>query len=276
MAVSDSVVVTIMNTNGARIALCAVLFCASGCAMVSPEKRERIYTSIAPFSRAEPGQNLPEGWQPWTLSRFKRMTEYRLVRGDDGHVVVQAEAQGSASGLISYLDVDPAKTPWLSWRWKVPDLIDAADNTRAAVEDSPVRIVVAFDGDADKLDFEEKAIAQRVKLLTGREMPYATMMYIWENKQPVGEVIPSAHTTRVKMLVSESGEAREGKWLTLTRNVADDFKRAFGERPGRIRSIGILTDTDNTGEKTRAYYGDIKFSASQPTDGGLNLNKEAR
>ncbi|MBL8514502.1 MAG: DUF3047 domain-containing protein [Betaproteobacteria bacterium] len=264
-----------MNTNGARIVLCAVLFLAAGCAGL-PQQRERAYTSIAPFSRAEPGQRFPEGWHPWTLSRFKRLTEYRLVRGDDGKVVVRAEAENSASGLIKNLDVDPAKSPWLSWRWKVPDLIDNADNTRRDAEDSPVRIVVAFDGDLDALDFEEKAIAQRVKLLTGRDMPYATLMYIWENRKPVGEIIPSAHTTRVKMLVSESGESREGQWLMFSRNVAEDFRRAFGEKPGRIRSIGIMTDTDNTGEKTRAYYGDIKFSASQPTDGGFNLNKEAK
>lgn len=265
-----------MKTNGARIVLCAVLFSMAGCAMFSPDTRERAYTSIAPFSRAEPGEKLPVGWQPWTLSRFKRLTEYRLVRGDDGNVVVQADSEGSASGLITYLDLDPGKTPWLSWRWKVPDLIGNADNTRRDAEDSPVRIVVAFDGDTNALDFEERAIAQRVKLLTGREMPYATLMYIWENKQPVGEVIPSAHTTRVKMLVSESGDAREGQWLAFTRNVAEDYRRAFGEKPGRIRSIGILTDTDNTGEKTRAYYGDIKFSASQPTDDGSPMLKESK
>jgi hypothetical protein len=35
--------------------------------------------------------------------------------------------------------------------------------------------------------------------------------------------------------------------------------RAFGERPGRITAIGIMTDTDNTGENVHAYYGDIVF-----------------
>ncbi|MBL8520661.1 MAG: DUF3047 domain-containing protein [Betaproteobacteria bacterium] len=243
---------------------------------MKPGKVERDYTTITPFSAAEPGEKLPEGWQAWTLSRFKRQTEYRLVRGEDGNVVVRAVADGSASGLSKRLDVDPGKTPWLSWRWKVPDLIDSADNTRREAEDSPVRIIVAFEGDMSTLDFEERAFADRVKLLTGRDMPYATLMYIWENHRPVGEVIQSPHTTRVKMLVTESGESREGQWLRLTRNVAEDFRRAFGENPGRIRSIGIMTDTDNTGEKTRAYYGDIQFSASQPTNGALSLHKEAK
>ena len=38
-----------------------------------------------------------------------------------------------------------------------------------------------------------------------------------------------------------------------------DFKRAFGEEPGPITGIGIMTDTDNTGEKARAWYGDIRL-----------------
>ena len=37
------------------------------------------------------------------------------------------------------------------------------------------------------------------------------------------------------------------------------FKRAFGEEPPRIRSIGIMTDSDNTGGDAEAYYGDILF-----------------
>jgi len=41
--------------------------------------------------------------------------------------------------------------------------------------------------------------------------------------------------------------------------VYDDYRRVFGEDPGRITAIGINTDADATGEKARAYYGDIAF-----------------
>jgi hypothetical protein len=123
-----------------------------------------------------------------------------------------------------------------------------------------VRVIVTFDGDANKLDFEDRAVSARAKALTGEALPYATLMYIWENKAPIDEIIESVHTTRVKMIVVESGAARNGRWLDYERNIARDFERAFGEKPGRILSLGIMTDTDNTGERAVAYYGDIHFS----------------
>jgi len=236
-----------------------------GCAAVPSTPDGFRYTTIAPFSAGEPGESLPKGWQPWTLSRFKRKTEYQLVRDGDGTVVVRAVADSAASGIIRQVDIDTRVTPWLSWRWRVPEMIAGADNTDRNREDSPARVVVAFEGDHHKLDFEERAIAARVKAMTGNEMPYATLMYILENQLPVNDVIESRHTTRINMVVVETGKSRSGKWITFARNIADDYRRVYGEEPGHVRSIGILTDTDNTGEKTSAYYGDIKFSATAPT-----------
>ena len=33
----------------------------------------------------------------------------------------------------------------------------------------------------------------------------------------------------------------------------------FGEEPGRMTEVGVLTDTDNTGASVEAWYGDIEF-----------------
>ncbi len=39
---------------------------------------------------------------------------------------------------------------------------------------------------------------------------------------------------------------------------------AFGGPPGKITAIGIMTDTDNTGDNVHAYYGDIVFKRVAP------------
>jgi hypothetical protein len=218
---------------------------------------------VASFSSGVPGTELPAGWEPWELSKLKKSTQYQLV-SYDGRTVVKASAHASASGLIHRLDVDPRKFPLLEWRWKVNELITAADNTRKHTEDSPARVVVSFDGDLDRLPLGDRMFFDNMRLLSGKQMPYATLMYIWENRAVKDTVIPNLHTSRVKMIVAESGRGKLGEWQEVVRNVYEDYKRAFGEEPGNITMIGIMTDTDNTGANVHAYYGDIVFRRVAP------------
>jgi hypothetical protein len=88
-------------------------------------------------------------------------------------------------------------------------------------------------------------------------------MYIWANKAPVNAVIPNPRTNRVQMVVASSGAGGVGAWQTLSRNLREDYKRAFGEDPGRLVAYGVLSDTDNTGESIQAWYGDILFKAAR-------------
>jgi hypothetical protein len=96
-------------------------------------------------------------------------------------------------------------------------------------------------------------------LITGREAPYATLMYIWENKAAVGTVVPNTRTGRIQSVVVESGAVGVGQWRRYSRNIVDDYRKAFNEDPGRLIGIGVLTDTDNTGETVEAWYGDIQL-----------------
>ncbi len=147
----------------------------------------------------------------------------------------------------------------LQWRWKVDQLIAQADNTRKSTEDAPVRLVISFEGDLDRLSFDDRLFFDHIRVFTGQQLPYATLMYIWENRLPRDTVISNPHTSRIKMVIVESGRDRVGTWREESRNVYEDFKLAFGEPPGRITAIGIMTDTDNTGDNVHAYYGDIVF-----------------
>jgi hypothetical protein len=63
------------------------------------------------------------------------------------------------------------------------------------------------------------------------------------------------------MVVVESGPERLGQWLTYRRNVLEDYRRAFGEEPGDLVAVGVLTDTDNTQQRARSWYGDITLRA---------------
>jgi hypothetical protein len=231
----------------------------AGCALEPAKPPAEIpLPAIGKFSAAKPGDVLPSGWRVWQLSNFKRPTEYRLV-DREGRTVVFARARSSASGLVFPISIDLKEFPILAWRWNVPALIPGADNTRRHTEDSPVRIAIAFDGDRSKLPLEERIVAEQFEALTKQAFPYALLLYIWENRAPVGTVIENLNTSRIKMIVADSGDGKVGAWREHRRNVYQDYKRAFGEEPPRVRSIGIMTDSDNTGADAEAYYGDIAF-----------------
>ena len=71
----------------------------------------------------------------------------------------------------------------------------------------------------------------------------------------------SAFTGNAGMIAVESGVDRIGHWVSESRDVLADYRRLFGEEPGRVDAVAIMTDTDNTGAATTAWYGDIWFAA---------------
>jgi Protein of unknown function (DUF3047) len=213
---------------------------------------------VTPFSKAHPGATFPSGWGPLKINDQKKPTSYDLVE-DQGVVVLHAAADGAASLLGYRTSSELQAAPVIEWRWKVKELIATADNTVASKEDSPVRIVLEFEGDKSKLSLSDRATLATSKALSGRELPHSTLMYIWSNKEPVGKVIRNPHTTRVQMVVASSGAAGVGAWQSLSRNALEDFRRAFKDDPGKLTGVAVLTDTDNTGEKVEAWYGDISF-----------------
>lgn len=113
-------------------------------------------------------------------------------------------------------------------------------------DDSPVRVVLAFEGDRSKFSGKNAMLSELAHVLTGEPLPYATLMYVWCNICEPGSVILNPHTDRIRKLPLESGTDRLNRWISYERNVRTDFVNAFGEEPGALTSISIMTNTDNT------------------------------
>jgi hypothetical protein len=213
---------------------------------------------VTAFSANGPRPGLPRGWQAFIITRAKAPTQYELVvDAATDRVVLHAMATKAATGLRHRLDVDPAVSPRIAWQWRVLRQVDGADVTDRYADDAPVRLLLFFDGDADSLPARERALRETAKLLTGQPVPYATMMYVWDPRATVGQVVPSAHSRQVKLIVAGSGNDRLGQWKAFERNYVEDYTRAFGKPPQRLIGVGVLTDTDNTGVMIEAFYGDI-------------------
>jgi hypothetical protein len=192
------------------------------------------------------------------LRGHDRDTAYSLVN-DNGVRVVEAVADETMSGMSYAVNIDPAQHPILSFRFKADQLPTHADLKTRKGDDFAARIYVLFDYDISKLPFMERSKMRIARSLYGDSMPSAALNYVWDAKYPTGTTAWNAYTHRIRMIVVESGDAKLGQWVSITRNVVEDFKAAFGEPPPRIVGVVIATDADNTGSKARARYGDITF-----------------
>ncbi|RZK99202.1 MAG: DUF3047 domain-containing protein [Rubrivivax sp.] len=214
-------------------------------------------TEVPAFSRVDAGE-MPEGWVPYIVRRDRELTQYgtSVVAG---RTVLHAVADGARSGLHCPVNIDARTTPWLRWQWRVDAVNPEATVGDDDAEDTPARLVVAFDGDLSKLSLRDQLFYDQVQLFTGNVLPYATLTYVWDGRLPVGQVLPYARTSRIQYQVVESGVARQGQWLSYERDVAQDFQAIFGEAPGRIIDVGVLTDSDDLKDRIEAWYGDISF-----------------
>lgn len=218
--------------------------------------QERTNTSAA-HSNVVP--DLSAKWQELTILPNKRKTLYKIAKLD-GSFVVQATADRSASGIQAFVDIDSSKKPIISFAWRADAFAQDGDVADRSLDDSPVRVMIAFDGDHETLTARDKLTSDQVKMLTGKPLPYATLMYVWSNAQELETVVINPHSQRVRKIVLSNKNTVTGTWHSFRRNLVADYERAYGKKPkGRIKAIAIMTDSDNTAGKAVAYYRDIEL-----------------
>jgi hypothetical protein len=248
-----------------RAALCAAAAWAlAGCSTVPTEREAREFRSnpwtaqSAGDGAALPAPGKSTAWQHFAFPG-KPPTQFNYAR-KDGRDAVAVLAASSASMLRTKLRIEPDQLRNVRFSWNVPQLITGADVALRDADDSPVRIVLFFEGDRSRFSARDSMLAELVRTITGEEMPYATLMYVWCNKREPGTVIASPRTARVRTVVVESGTRKLNQWLDYERDIRADYERAFGETPGALVGIGIMSDSDNTRSTTQAWYGPVRLS----------------
>jgi hypothetical protein len=239
-----------------------------GCATRMPVEAEpaNVPDFIAPFSTAAPGVQAPRGWQPYALRRDRAATRYTVVRDRD-RAVLHAKADAAATGLRCPVRIDPSARSRLNFSWRVSAMSEQTSVDTPEQDDAPARVIVAFDGDAARLSLRDRLIFDQVELFTGQRLPFATLMYVWCANLPPETVVRNHRTSRIQYLTVESGRRRLDQWLHYERDVVADYKRVYGEAPGLISSVGVLTDSDALKNEQQAWYGDITLRAARAARG---------
>lgn len=218
--------------------------------------------TVANFSSMDIRSITPRNWNPLTFDSIDNHTAYFLARDND-KTILKAVSNNSASGYLQKVSIDPKRFPILTWQWKIDNLISKADINTKSGDDYPARIYITFEYDMERLSGWEKFKVEAYYLANGEYPPLAVLNYVWDNKQPIGYSTPNAYTAHVQMLVAQSGNTNVGQWVTQRVNIYQDYQRVFGEVPGKITAVAIMTDTDNTMESATAYYGDIHLSKTR-------------
>lgn len=232
------------------LALAAVMALAA-CSHVSQDVLSKTETNVNE-------KNFFEGWRHFPLPG-KAATIYSFNQ-QDGRKALTAKAGTSASMMRREVNIPAANLDDVSFSWQVPLLIESADLAERDFDDSPVRIVLVFEGDKAKFSAKNAMLSELAQVMTGEPLPYATLMYVWCNKRPAGSVVINPRTDRIRSIVVESGKKNLRQWLDYKRKVHTDFEKAFGESPGKLLSVAIMTDSDNTKTQTAAAYGKVFFS----------------
>ena len=207
---------------------------------------------------ASPDSGLPAPWQVVRLDKDIPPTRYRL-REWDGVMAVEAHAVKSMALLARPLDIDLATTPVLCWRWRIDAPLKNADMATKAGDDYAARVYLSFDVPPDTLGIGTRMTLRLARALRGSQVPDAAINYIWDNRHAVGTWQANAYSDRTRMRVLRSGASHAGLWVEERRDVAADFRHAFGHAPTRLTGLAIASDTDNTGENARAGFADFRF-----------------
>jgi hypothetical protein len=143
--------------------------------------------------------------------------------------------------LERHVDVNPAETPYLTWRWKVTQLPSGADVRNSALDDQAAQLLVAF---SDR------------HILT----------YIWDTTAPKGLALSASAVPLVHIfaVVCQSGPAEMNRWINESHNVAADYQRAYGRPAPRVNGLRIQINSQHTGTVAESAFGEVAFrSVSQ-------------
>jgi len=174
-------------------------------------------------------------------------------------LALRGDAEQAASGIAHPVGRTIAPNEQLQWDWRIdlpPSDADPGDRSR---EDSAMRVALSFNGDRSQMPARELMLSDLSQVLTGHEIPYATLVYVWAPERELGEIVIDPRTTRVRSIVVGNQTTPMRTWLRTRRDVAADFAEVFGEPPGTLKGIALFVDADHTESRAIGWYGDLSL-----------------
>jgi Protein of unknown function (DUF3047) len=214
--------------------------------------------SLQPFSGAALGAP-PAPWRVVGLPGNKVPLAQIDVAALDGRNVLRLRTNASYGTASHALPANTEPT-MLHWQWRLDQAVDKADLRTKAGDDAAVKVCAMFDLPLDALGFVERNLMRLARSASGEYLPAATLCYVWDRNLAVNTPLPNAYTRRLRWVVLDSASTPLGQWKTHQRDLAADFLVHFGDDSRTVPpllAIVVGADSDNTGNASAAYVGDV-------------------
>jgi hypothetical protein len=195
---------------------------------------------VEDWSKAPVGhKGIPPEWkgQQWGTPAYDI-----TVEEDGGKKVLHLKSKNESSTISKEVKgkVNLKDTPILEWSWKMVTLPKGGNSCVKAVDDQAGQVFVMWPR------FPEQVRSRIIG-------------YVWDTTQPVGTTCKSEKSGMVTYIVVRSGAGEAGKWVTERRNVAQDYKKVFGEDPENPGAVSVSIDSNDTSTVAESFMGAIAF-----------------
>jgi hypothetical protein len=185
---------------------------------------------------------VPHGWATEGLGPQPDKGRVEDDQENGGNHFLRISTDGSFYSFGIDTPFDPEQYPVLTWRWRVERMPQGADISTRRGDDAAARLFVVFRDAADP------SIKRKLE-------------YVWDTTHAPGTIIPDPYSPdTMKAVVLESGSAKLGQWIPEKVNLVSDYQRAFGTKPGRVKTIAFASNSEETHSATVADFDDLQIT----------------
>ena len=181
----------------------------------------------------------------WRSIKVPGEPENTFRFGDD---VITVQSDDSVS--FRYVELPPALTTpsHVNWRWRVDSHSALAQQSVKGRDDRPLAVHLWFD------DTAGGSLFGGLGSVLGYPNVGHLLTYVWGAQEQAGSVLANPHYAKGRVIVLVGPDGTTGHWQTVRRDIADDFKAAFGRRPDlkTLRYIAVSADSDDLDGYSRA------------------------
>ena len=196
----------------------------------------------------------------------------------DGERALKVSTASSYGTLVNGWS-GPVPGARLQWRWRLDQPLMSArvpvDILSKAGDDAALKVCVMFDHPMDRVPFWERTVLRLARGVSGEALPAATLCYLWDSSHPALTEGANPYSRRVRFISLQGRGAPLARWVSESRDVAQDFARLFAdelpqgaqtprEALPRISTVLIGADSDNTASHSTGWVAGLRWADGAP------------